>query len=72
MASESVPILLDKDLEDSEETKLLGGQRRVPEYSRSSNINFFFIKCIFFSKEKMHVFCANTNNICSPLKYDRA
>ena len=42
MASESVPILLDKDLEDSEETELLGGQRRVPEYSRSSNINFFF------------------------------
>ena len=48
MASESVPILLDKDLEDSEETELLGGQRRVPEYSRSSNINFF-LKCIFFS-----------------------
>ena len=43
MASESVPILLDKDLEDSEETELLGGQRRVPEYSRSSNINF----CIY-------------------------
>ena len=44
MASESVPILLDKDLEDSEETELLGGQRRVPEYSHSSNINFFFYK----------------------------
>ena len=56
MASESVPILLDKDLEDSEETELLGGQRRVPEYSRSSNINFFFIKCIFFSKEKKCTF----------------
>ena len=38
MASESVPILLDKDLEDSEETELLGGQRRVPEYSHSSNL----------------------------------
>ena len=42
MASESVPLLLDKDSEDSEETELLstttslGG--RVPDYSR--NINF--------------------------------
>ena len=43
MASESVPILLDKDLEDSEETELLGGQRRVPEYSRSSNTYKLFL-----------------------------
>ena len=64
MASESVPLLLDSDSEDSEETELLtttafGG--RVPEYS-SNNV------CIFFFKRKMHVLGAN---ICSPLKYDR-
>ena len=63
MASESVPLLLDSDSEDSEETELLstsfGG--RVPEYSRNN-------VCIFFFERKMHVFGAN---ICSPLKYDR-
>ena len=71
MASESVPLLLDKDSEDSEETELLstttslGG--RVPDYSR--NINFCILYTIsFFFGRKMHVFGAN---ICSPLKYDR-
>ena len=56
MASESVPILLDKDLEDSEETELLGGQRRVPEYSRSSNINFFLKNVYSFLKKKCTFF----------------
>ena len=71
MASESVPLLLDKDSEDSEETELLStttslGGRRVPDYSR--NINFCILYTIsFFFGRKMHVFGAN---ICSPLKYD--
>ena len=56
MASESVPILLDKDLEDSEETELLGGQRRVPEYSRSCNINFCIYIYIFLEKKKCTFF----------------
>ena len=65
MASESVPILLDKDLEDSEETELLGGQRRVPEYSRSSNINFCIY--IFFSQEKKCKFFVQILIIFVPL-----
>ena len=57
MASESVPLLLDKDSEDSEETELLStttslGGRRVPDYSRNINFCILYTIYLFFLEEK--------------------